>query len=272
MKKILLVASIILLFGLAIVMISAQSIKDNADYQKALEYQKMAEDSMAAGDYDKAYEYAMQAEAFSKKAGDAANALLVKYQANSLIAYLENQFSTMNKDKAQKDFADDYTNLMNDYNAAKTSYGAEDYQASLDSGKKAKDELDKLIAAMANGTTVAQATPVPEATQVPVAIATEAPIATEPPQVTSNDVYPKYYKVVWDPKDRDCLWKIAGYTFVFNNPFKWRLLYEVNKAKFVYPDNPRFISPEQVLEIPSIAGETREGTYDPSKKYPVIQK
>jgi nucleoid-associated protein YgaU len=265
MKKLLLVASIILLFIFAGI-ISAQSLKDNPDYIKALEYQKSAEEALNQGNYDKALADAIEAEKYSKKAGEYADSMLVAFQAKSLIAYLENQFSTMDKNKAQSDYPDDYANMMNDFDAAKVAFDAGDYQGSLDSAKKAKEALDNLVLAMAAGA----ATPEPEVTPEPEE--TDQPEETEPPVITDQPVYPKYYVVEWNPDDRDNLWKISGFTFVYNDPFKWENLYEANKSTFVDPENPRFISPEQILEIPSISGETREGTYEPGKTYPVFPK
>lgn len=88
----------------------------------------------------------------------------------------------------------------------------------------------------------------------------------------TGEVYPKYYVVRLNLKRRDCFWRIAKFPFVYNDPFKWRLLYEANKDKLVNPENPHLILPDMIIEIPSIYGETREGTYDFNKKYPKLQK
>jgi nucleoid-associated protein YgaU len=79
---------------------------------------------------------------------------------------------------------------------------------------------------------------------------------------------PKYYVVRLIPGDRDTLSKIAGYPFVYGNPFLWTLLFEANKDLLVDPTNPHLILPGQVLLIPSASGEYREGTWDPMKTYP----
>jgi nucleoid-associated protein YgaU len=268
MKKLLLVLSIALLFLVAGI-IAAQSLKDNPDYKKALEYQQLAEQAQEKGEYDKAYEYAQLASDSAKKAGEYADSMLVQFQANSLIRYLENQFSTMNKGKAQSDYPDDYAGMMSDYDAAKAAYDAADYQESLDAARRAKDKLDSLLLAMAEPATQE---PAPEVTMKPEVTPTPEPVVTEPPVVAAEGVYPKYYVVQWIPANRDNLWKIAGFSFIYNNPRNWEYIYEANKDKFVNPKNPRFIVPKQILEIPSIAGETREGTYVPGKKYPVFPK
>ena len=47
----------------------------------------------------------------------------------------------------------------------------------------------------------------------------------------------------------------------------FRVDYEANKKTFRDPNNPNLIYPGQVLQIPSIKGEEREGAWDPSKTY-----
>lgn len=66
---------------------------------------------------------------------------------------------------------------------------------------------------------------------------------------------------------RDCLWNIAGYPFVYGDPWKWRELYEANRARMPNPNNPNLIEPGFVLDIPSIGGEVRQGMWDPSRTY-----
>jgi nucleoid-associated protein YgaU len=78
---------------------------------------------------------------------------------------------------------------------------------------------------------------------------------------------PATYVVRLIPERRDCLWRIAEYSFIYNNPLKWPVLYEANKKTFKDPSNPDLIFPNQVLVVPSIAGETRSGVWDPKKTY-----
>ena len=66
---------------------------------------------------------------------------------------------------------------------------------------------------------------------------------------------------------RDCLWNIAGYSWVYGDPYKWRILYEANRSTMPQPDNPDLIEPGMILQIPSISGENRMGTWDPNRKY-----
>ncbi len=83
---------------------------------------------------------------------------------------------------------------------------------------------------------------------------------------------PAAYTVRLIPARRDCLWRIAEYSFIYNNPYKWPVLYKENKATFRDPSNPHLIYPGQVLKVPSIKGETREGMWDPLKTYQPLAK
>jgi nucleoid-associated protein YgaU len=87
-----------------------------------------------------------------------------------------------------------------------------------------------------------------------------------------GDILPKYYKVRLLSPRRDCFSKISGYNFVYGDEYKWRILYEANKDKIPDPNNPHLILVGAVIEIPSIKGEKREGTYSPDKKYTPISQ
>jgi nucleoid-associated protein YgaU len=67
------------------------------------------------------------------------------------------------------------------------------------------------------------------------------------------------YEVKLNPANRDCLWRIAGFDFIYGNPREWRRIYDYNKNTFRHPDNPDLVYPGQILKIPSINGEPRSG-------------
>lgn len=80
-------------------------------------------------------------------------------------------------------------------------------------------------------------------------------------------LFPEFYITGTWAHDRDCLWNIAGRSFIYNNPWKWRYLYNDNKSFLPQPRNPDLIKPGLKLHIPSIKGEERSGVYDPEKEY-----
>ncbi len=80
-------------------------------------------------------------------------------------------------------------------------------------------------------------------------------------------VLPMYYTVVQRTPLTDALWRIAGYSFIYNNPIQWYRLYQANRNILRDPNNPDLILPGQLLTIPSMNGEERAGTYDPNMEY-----
>jgi len=80
---------------------------------------------------------------------------------------------------------------------------------------------------------------------------------------------PRQYTVRTWASVRDCLWNIAGYPFVYGDPWRWRWreLYNANRSRLPDPNNPDLIEPGFVIEIPSIRGENRQGMWDPNRTY-----
>jgi nucleoid-associated protein YgaU len=59
---------------------------------------------------------------------------------------------------------------------------------------------------------------------------------------------------------------------VYNNPWKWRLLYDANRDLLEDPKNPDIIEPGMRFVIPALGSEMREGEYDPQVEYPPLGK
>lgn len=78
---------------------------------------------------------------------------------------------------------------------------------------------------------------------------------------------PQYYIVVRRVPLTDALWRIAGYSYIYNNPIYWDRLYQANRNILRDPENPNLILPGQRLMIPSLRGEVRQGVYDPQRQY-----
>jgi nucleoid-associated protein YgaU len=115
---------------------------------------------------------------------------------------------------------------------AVSAYGAGDYDRATDLAKKAKAELGL---------------------------------------VSATSPLPASYTVRLIPADRDCLSKIASYPFVYGDRKEWVRLYRANKGTLKHPENADILLPGEVLVIPSLAGETREGEWNPDAKYPGLK-
>jgi len=70
--------------------------------------------------------------------------------------------------------------------------------------------------------------------------------------------------------EKDCLSKIAGYPFVYGDRRRWTVLYKANKATLEHPENADLILPGEILAIPCIAGERREGAWQEGVDYPSL--
>ncbi|MDR1986254.1 MAG: hypothetical protein LBP88_04695, partial [Treponema sp.] len=78
---------------------------------------------------------------------------------------------------------------------------------------------------------------------------------------------PAQYRIRTWLNERDCLWNIAGYPWVYNDPSQWGLLYEANRSKLPDINDPNFVLPEIILDIPRIQGEIREGLWEENRSY-----
>jgi hypothetical protein len=85
--------------------------------------------------------------------------------------------------------------------------------------------------------------------------------------INEPPVLPGQYVIRSWASSKDCLWNIAGRSWVYGDSKKWKVLYFANKSKLPKPDNPDLIEPGMVLEIPSLWGETRQGLWDPNVIY-----
>ena len=86
---------------------------------------------------------------------------------------------------------------------------------------------------------------------------------------TFTGEFPLYYIVVERAKNTDSLWLIASYDFIYGDGNLWRKIYEANKDKI---KDPNIIIKGQILTIPSLKGEKREGTYDSNNTYGNIKE
>jgi nucleoid-associated protein YgaU len=285
--------------------LGAQSLTENPQYQKSLELKAMAAQAFDDGDYDAAAEYAAQAKEYATLSDQYVEKMLAKAKADKAIALADKSMGWADSINAKELYPDQYTNAADEYSACRSAYDSEDYAEAADKAQATVAAVEAIAAAEADSTigkaklSIANA----EAIEAPVNYPTEyaraksaladaqaaydsqdystaterakaciAALANVKPKEVAKDVYPAVYVVRLIPKRSDCLWRIAEYPFIYNNPLKWPVIYEANKKTFRDPGNPNLIFPGQKLKIPSIKGETRDGTYDPAKQYKALPK
>jgi nucleoid-associated protein YgaU len=302
MKKYLLFLIVfIVASGLAL---GAQSLVDNPSYQKSLELNAQAVQAYNDGDYDAAAEYASQAKDYAALSDQYVDKMVAKSKADKLIAQAKDKMDWADGMDAKTLYPEQYGRASDDYSASLASYKTEDYADSADKARLTVEAVDAIAVADADAA-IAQAKGALSAAEA-ISAPTNYPseygqaktdltdaVAAYDAQdfitaaqkaraciaalagVKAKEViisWPAVYVVRLIPARRDCLWRIAEYPFIYNNPLKWPVIYNANKKTFRDPSNPNLIFPGQKLKIPSIKGETRDGTYDPTTKYEPFPK
>lgn len=293
-KRLLILVAFILAAGLSL---GAQSLIDNPDYQKSVQLNAMAKQAYDDGDYDAAAQYAAQAKDFAALS----DKYVDKQLADKEMATAKASMAWADGINAKATYPDKYQTAADLYASAQSSYSSEDYPTATDDAKKTEAAVDQIAAADADvaiaqaktAISAAEATSVPKNYPKEYATATTA-LADAIAAYDSQDYgtaaqraraavaavaglkavqsWPAVYVVRLIPARRDCLWRIAEYPFIYNNPLKWTVIYDANKKTFRDPGNPNLIFPGQKLKIPAIKGETREGTYDPNTQYEAFPK
>ncbi len=211
----------------------SQTLLDNSYYKMGEELMAQAQDAYDQGEYDAAADYAAQAEEYFALSDEYVENMVLYQEAQATVAQAE---SRMNWAKAE--------------GVDKTDPRAfSDASDSLEAAWEAmKDERYDLAVMYASATLAYLQDP------------------------RKAQVLPGSYKVVLNPALRDCLWRIAANPAIYNDPYQWRKLYEANRQRLVDPNNPDLILPGQILSVPSLYGEEREGLYDPTRTYEALRK
>jgi hypothetical protein len=235
----------ILLLGASSLYVAAQSseaaieiprnIKNNQFYLESLRLANMARLSYSDGDYDSSTGYAQESVRYARLSDDYVARQLKIREVNNAIAAAKERLDWALSVSA-------HTRYPREYGEAR-----EYYNGSL--AFRAQEEWDEAII---------------EANKVIFALAAVQGEGSKP-------VLPAQYTVRTWSALRDCLWNIAGQSWVYGDPFQWRRLYNANRNKFPDPNNPHLIEPGMVLDIPSIRGEVRQGLWDATRSYPSLR-
>ena len=201
----------------------------NNEYQKkARELTALAQEAFDDGDYDKAIDLTAQAEENAEKSRAYIQMMIAKADAEKQMTIAKNQQAWALRVRGDVNYPMAY------------SAGTK----SLENGQVAFDKED-FVGASAYAI---------EAIQAFSSIEEVTPL-------------PQFYIVRPWAENKDCYWNISGRSYVYNNPTLWENLYQANKSKMKDPANPDLIYPGMKVEIPSISGEYREGTYSPKAEY-----
>ncbi len=201
----------------------------NNTYQKlAREYTVKAEKALDAGEYVLAEEYAAKAKENAELSDQYINHMLAKENAEKNLNLARNRVKYVEGIHGKENYPIAYEAATKSLSQAEGAFEKEDWD---NANAYSKQVLDILA-------DVKDITPLP-----------------------------KYYVVRPWATDRDCFWNISGRPYVYNNPYLWENLYEANKKALPKPEDPNLILPGMKMEIPSLSGEFRDGTYNPKVEY-----
>jgi nucleoid-associated protein YgaU len=224
--KITCIAALVVIIA-APALFSQNFLKENQYYREAQELQRRAQQALDEGNYDRAVELSREANQQAQKAREYAEQQVLMYRANSWKNRAKKRIDYVQTIDAPERYPDLFNKAQQTYERAVSLFEEKEYQDSIHASQEAINTL----------------------------------VDVQP----REDVKPKYYTVRLIPERRDCFWRIAEYDFVYGDPWKWKRLYRANKEKLPDPENPDWIEPGIVLEIPSLPGETRSGMYEPEK-------
>jgi hypothetical protein len=206
-------------------------IRNNEYFLESVRLKDLAETSYDSGDYDASAQYAAESLTYALLSDEYVALQLKIKEANDKIAQAEDGGKWVVDRGLDKMFPDEWMQGQTLYTEATNARSAEDWDGAISAALK--------ILVMLDG---AQ-------DRLPM---------------------PTQYTVRTWQGEKDCFWNIAGYSWVYGDPRKWKILYEANKSKLPEPDNPNVIEPGIILDIPSIGDETRFGMWEQQFSYPEL--
>jgi len=211
-----------------------EGIANNEYYRESLRLTRLAMEVYELGDYDASANFAHEAVRFAE--------LSDEYVSTQLIAEAARLKTWADNNNVAARFPNNYEEGVNQYEAAVAFHSDEEWSDSITASTKSIE----IFAAFYTGPHTAA-----------------RPGTTTPARPAYSGQLARQYTVRTWRVERDCLWTIAGYPWVFGDPWRWRELYEANKDRMPEPANPDLVLPGMVLDIPARAGENRQGMYQP---------
>jgi hypothetical protein len=204
-------------------------IRNNTYFLESVRLKTLAQDSYDSGDYDVSTTYAAESLRYAQLSDEYVALQLKMKEADDMIARAREGGAWVVARGLDKVYPDEYAQGQALYIEATDARSAEDWDGAIDAARR--------ILVMLDG--AQDSLPLPA----------------------------QYTVRTWNG-EKDCLWNIAGYSWVYGDARQWKRLYEANKSKFPEPDNPNWIEPGIVLDIPSVNNETRQGIWKQGLSYP----
>ena len=242
----------VLLLGTQAVFIFSQatvplSLRDNQFLYESLRLNNLARLAFDDGDYEASTAYAEEAILYAAYSDEYVLMRLKMMDADNAINNARQRIEYVASLNAATRFPTEYNRAQTAYNDARAYRLAENWDNAIAAANQA-------IAALA-----AIDFTVPPVPSVPPVL---------PPAPGGGSTLPAQYTVRSWELFRDCLWNIAGWSWVYNDPTKWPILFEANRSAMPDFNNPDLIHPGMILNIPSIGGEARQGMWQSGVNYP----
>ncbi|MCL2092662.1 MAG: LysM peptidoglycan-binding domain-containing protein [Treponema sp.] len=207
------------------------AIRNNGYFLESLRLTLLAEEAYAIGDYDASTQYAEDAVRYAELSDEWVLLQLKIRETDNAIAAARHRLDFATAVNAAERFPDEYLLATQAFEEARSHRAFERWDPAIEAANRVLEFL-----AMVDD----QMGPLP---------------------------LPSQYVVRPWTTFRDSLWYIAGQSWAYNDPWQWRRLYEANRDRMPEPDNPDLIHPGMILNIPSIRGETRSGTWNAEGTY-----
>jgi len=209
------------------------NIRNNRYYLESVRLTGLANAAFSEGDYEASTRYSEEAIRYTQLSDDWVRLQLKIRETDNAIAR-----ARLRLEWAASAGVDAATRFPQELDQAQTAYAEAQTLRSGEKWDPAIAAADRVIFILASLTELPSAYPLPA----------------------------QYTVIHWDI-NRDCLWNIAAQPWAYDDPTKWPLLHEENRTVMPQEDNPHLIHPGMIIDIPSIAGETREGMYVEGRNY-----
>jgi len=198
-------------------------IANNEFYTESLRLSRLAVETFEYGDYDASAGFAQDAIRYAQ--------LSDEFVVNQLITEAERLMVWAETNNFASRFPLNFNEGKEYYEAALEARSNEEWDDAIDAAIRSVG----ILAAFESGRP---------------AVITASTTTSNRTGTTDSTALPRQYTVRTWRVERDCLWNIAGYPWVYGDPWRWRELYEANKSNLPNPDNPDLILPGMILDIP----------------------
>ncbi len=248
-----------------------QSLLDDPEYRelvtRASELKEAAQVALDEGRYDEAIAYSRESEAIAEQAESYAEQRVLAFRANGWVNRARQRIRYAESIDAVVHFTEEWDTATRHMADAQSAFDTANWLSAIESARLVIAALEDIRPVRTAGPP--RPAPAPASRAAPATRPSAEPRAEPDPRPAQEAppggeaTLPRYYVVRYIPERRDSFWRIAEYDFVYGNPWLWPELYEANRDKLPDPDNPDWIEPGIVIEIPSIDGEHRTGIWNP---------